>query len=422
MKVEWEGGHPDEGSINALLDGELDASESALLDEHVRGCTECGARVGEARGFIAGASRVVGQLDATPARLIQPATTPTLGDSGSMWRLMRVTPTRASIAAVVLVALGITLTRTRVAKDSEIVPAVAIAQKADTGMMTAMAAPREAPVPMKDGVLESAIARKLAGEHPARTVERAPGPDIPRPDSIVASATVANLDAPQRVAAAKVSLRSSRDSSSPPADKSRVGFSSGSAVAADRVANAGAAAEAAGLRNELSGRVAGIVVVPPTAGQCYLVDSGTPGAQWGTVTLPMVVAFDSVGTTARVLTTGGVDTEMRAVRMTGHPDSLVLRLRRIGYSGTLALSGASDARTGVMRSSQLNTQLSEVVTAGVAEQRAAAQGDTRKPPRAAPAAPQPVQKKVEAPAQAAEPSVGRAVAITAHLVSCNTKR
>jgi hypothetical protein len=425
MKVEWEGGHPDEGSIHAWLDGELDASEAALLDEHVRGCAECGALVAEARGFIAGASRVVGQLDATPARLIQPATTPTLDDSGSMWRLMRVTPTRAGIAAVLLVGLGITLTRTRAAKDSEIVPAVATTLSRDSGMMTAMAAPKDEQAPIKDDVLDSGIARKLASEHPARTVERAPGAQIPRADSIVAPADVPDLSAPQRVAAARISLRSSRDTASPPADKARAGFNVRSAVAADQMSTAGVAAEAAGIRNELSGKVAGVVVVPPTAGQCYLVDSGTPGAQWGTVTLPMVVAFDSIGTSARVLTTGGVDTEMRAVRVGGPPDSLVLRLRRIGYNGTLAVAGAGDARSGVMRSSQLNVQLSEVVTTGSSvplDLRGSARSDSRIPPKPAPAAPPPEQKKVEAPVREAEPSIGRPVAITAHVVSCNLKR
>jgi hypothetical protein len=113
---------------------------------------------------------------------------------------------------------------------------------------------------------------------------------------------------------------------------------------------------------------------------------------------------------------------MRAVRVTGQPDSLVLRLRRIGYNGTLALSGVTDVRSGVMRSSQLNVQLSEVVTTSVDERRSLARSDSRIPPKPAPAAPPPEQKKVEAPAREAEPSIGRAVAITAHVVSCNNKR
>src|SRR5438045_3177890 len=63
MKVEWAGQHPDEGSIHAWLDGELDATDSALVDEHVRGCAECGARVAEARGLA----------NEHPARKVEPA-------------------------------------------------------------------------------------------------------------------------------------------------------------------------------------------------------------------------------------------------------------------------------------------------------------------------------------------------------------
>jgi len=307
MKVEWAGQHPDEGSIHAWLDGELDPSEAALLDEHVRGCTECGARVAEARGLMAGASRVIGQLDVTPARLIQPATTPTLDDSGSMWRLLRVTPARASIAALLLVALGITLTRTKAAKDSDVAPTIASAPAASD--MTAMAEPKETPAPVKDHLLDSAISRKLADEQPARTVKPAPGGAIPSEDMRVAAAAVPDTTAGMRVAAARSAIRARSDSASPPADKARVGFETRSVATLDRMANAGQAAEAAGTRNELSAKVAGVLVGPTTASQCLLVESNAPGAKWGSATLPIVLAFDSTGTTARVLTPGGADTE-----------------------------------------------------------------------------------------------------------------
>ncbi|MDB4882794.1 MAG: hypothetical protein JWL95_1560 [Gemmatimonadetes bacterium] len=424
MKVEWVGQHPDEGSIHAWLDGELDPSDAALLDEHVRGCDDCAARVAEARGLMAGASRVVGQLDVTPSRLIQPARTPTLDDSGSMWRLMRVTPARAGIAAVLLVGLGITLTRSRVARESSAVPRPTATVPASGDAMTAMAAPKEAAAPVKDNLLDSAIARRLANEHPARTVERAPGVAIPSPEGPTVAAAVPDTTAPQRVAAARVSIRSSRDSASPPADRARVGFNSGAVVNADRMATAGQAAEAAGFRNELSAKVAGIVVSVPTAA-CYLVESSAPGAHWGSVTLPMVLAFDSAGTTARVLTPNGADTEMRAVRMAGRTDSLVLRMRRIGYDGTLALDAIGEARGGAMRSSQSTVRLEQAVVTGVGEERrTSVRSDTRVPQPAA--APPAVARKIEpareAAAAPAPGAAGAAVAITAHVVSCTSGR
>jgi hypothetical protein len=419
MKVEWEGQHPDEGSIHAWLDGELDPSEAELLDEHARGCAECGARVAEARGLRAGASRVVGQLDVMPARLIQPATTPTLDDSGSMWRLLRVTPARASIAAVLLVALGITLTRTRVAKDSEVVPAFGIASGTGSAPMTAMSEPKETPAPVKDGLLDSSIARKLAAEQPPRALEPTPGAAIPSEDKAMSAAAVPDLTAPQRVAAARASIKARSDSSSPPADRARVGFSPGAPATLDRMAAADQAAEAAGARNEMSAKVAG-AVGGSTAGQCYLVESSASGAQWGTTTLPMVLAFDSAGTMARVLTPNGADTEMRAVRTPGRTDSLVLRLRRIGFEGSLALDAIGDARGGSMRSGPSTLMLESVVTTGMAEQRRSdLRGNARAPQPAA--APPAAAKKADEPAREKDASAA-AVQITAHVVSCITRR
>ena len=413
MKVEWVGQHPDDGSIHAWLDGEIDPDEAALLDAHVRECPECGARVAEARGLMAGASRVVGQLDMAPSRLIQPATTPTKDDSGTMWRLLRVTPARAGIAAVLLVGLGITLTRTRVARDSEVAPRVATSAAPSSDAMTAMAEPKEEAAPVKDRLLDSAISRKLANEQPPRTVAPAPGGAIPTPEMAMASAAVPDTTAAVRVAAARTSLKARSDSASPPADRARVGFNTAAPSTLDRVATAGQAAEAAGARDEQSAKVAGVVVGSSTAAKCYLVESTVPGAKWGTATLPIVLAFDSTGASARVLTTNGADTEMRATRTAVTADSLVLRLRRIGYNGTLALSGSGDARAGVMRSNQLTSQLSELVTTSVgAERRSVAPSGARSQPQ--PAAPSPVPKRVEAPVREA----GAAVQITAHVVSC----
>ena len=49
--------HPDEGMIHTWLDDALDAAEGERIAAHVRTCDECQARVAEARGLIAGASR-----------------------------------------------------------------------------------------------------------------------------------------------------------------------------------------------------------------------------------------------------------------------------------------------------------------------------------------------------------------------------
>jgi len=62
--------HPDEGEIHAWLDGALDPAASAELEAHVAACADCAAAVAEARGLIAGASRILLALDGVPSGVI----------------------------------------------------------------------------------------------------------------------------------------------------------------------------------------------------------------------------------------------------------------------------------------------------------------------------------------------------------------
>lgn len=95
--------HLDEGTIHAWLDGALSATQSAEADAHVRGCTECSAKVAEARGLIAASSRILTALDDTPANVIpKPAVAPTR-------RRRSVTPWISGLAAA---AILITVWRT----------------------------------------------------------------------------------------------------------------------------------------------------------------------------------------------------------------------------------------------------------------------------------------------------------------------
>ena len=416
MMVEWEGQHPDEGSIQAWLDGALDASEAAQVEAHVAECATCASRVAEARGLIAGASRVVGLLDETPAPLIRPAVAPAPKVDNSLWRLLRVTPTRASIAAILLVAIGLTLTRNRAAVES-VAPTASGGTRNAPAEVTA-SAPIASAAPMKDGLLDSAIARRLASEHPLRKLEPAPGAAVPTPSANeVAAAAAPDASAPARVAAAKASIQAQRDSSGPPADRARVGFRAGASVAADRAVVGGRAAEGANIRDALSARVAGVSITPSQAGQCYRLESTAGATQWGSVTLPLIIAFDSSGTLARVLTPTGGETETRAVATRVSADSLVLRLRRIGYDGTLALIGNGDARAGVMRSSQITTQLSEVVTPAAGEAKPSSEARAKRsdaPAQVRAAAPSPVPAR----AMPAGGRVGTEVPVTAHVISC----
>ena len=62
--------HPDEGTIQALLDGELEPAERARVETHVGSCSACAARVAEARAFQLEADRLVEVLavPSLPAR------------------------------------------------------------------------------------------------------------------------------------------------------------------------------------------------------------------------------------------------------------------------------------------------------------------------------------------------------------------
>ncbi|MEO7086137.1 MAG: zf-HC2 domain-containing protein [Gemmatimonadaceae bacterium] len=100
--------HLDEGTIHAWLDGALDAAESARVERHVAECDECSEAVAEARGMIAGASRIVAALDVVQGNVIPKSSKATA--PGGAWRSLRLTPARAAIAATLLLAVGTMLT------------------------------------------------------------------------------------------------------------------------------------------------------------------------------------------------------------------------------------------------------------------------------------------------------------------------
>ena len=63
-------GHLDEGTIHTWLDGAFDAAQASVVAAHVDACAVCRESVAEARGFIAGASRMVRALDAVPSDVV----------------------------------------------------------------------------------------------------------------------------------------------------------------------------------------------------------------------------------------------------------------------------------------------------------------------------------------------------------------
>src|SRR6185437_10934567 len=104
--------HLEEGTIHAWLDGALPPDEAAAVDAHVRSCAACAAAVAEARGMIAGAARIVSALDIARGGVLPSAParqTPRPASGSSMWRRLHLTPSRAALAATILVAVAGTL-------------------------------------------------------------------------------------------------------------------------------------------------------------------------------------------------------------------------------------------------------------------------------------------------------------------------
>jgi hypothetical protein len=63
--------HLDEGTLHALLDGELDLAEVSEVQKHLGGCVACGSRLQEVKQVLAEAQRLVGVVE-VPARAPQP--------------------------------------------------------------------------------------------------------------------------------------------------------------------------------------------------------------------------------------------------------------------------------------------------------------------------------------------------------------
>jgi anti-sigma factor RsiW len=423
--------HPDEGTIHAWLDGALDDDAARAVAAHVATCRACAERVAEARGLIAGASRIVSALDDAPGAGATPwgqapaaPGAPVATTSRRGWHMPRVTPARAAIAATVLVALGVSLTYERTAVDSQATRMAA--ERLDvpaTGGRAAVSAPTSAPTaPLgRDPLLDSAVKRNVAAAQPPRAVEPAPGPTIPVP-TMVPQMAVADSSAPARVAAGRAAVRAERDASAGVAPDQLVGRVGGVAVRGaeqrtgaavagaarvDTVATAPATAPATAMTARMAAPTAqaGATI----AAECYRVESANDiAATWGVDTLPLVVRVESGGRAA-VFTVAGRATGSSATVTRAGDDSLLLRLRRIGFEGTLALGAPGDERAGVMRSRPLEVQLSEVVTTAVPEAKAPAARRRVPVAKAVPSAAAPAEARSAVTAAPAVPVVARRV-------------
>jgi hypothetical protein len=253
--------HLDEGTIHAWLDGALDADEASRVEQHAAECATCAAAVAEARGLVAGASRILTALDSVPGGVVPKAATggSTMRErrTRSLWTTLHLTPARAAAAAVVVLAAGSALVLRNAPNAARsatqlagYVPDTAPPLRQAAPIALPLAAPDTAAVPTSPAQTERASARVKMAEpvpKPVPAARRAAGGEgaVGRAGSAVA---VAEKARPARVAdelAVRDSLRLGSVTDSIAARKEVVTAQSAAADNAVRGGVAGAAPRAA---------------------------------------------------------------------------------------------------------------------------------------------------------------------------------
>src|SRR3954454_18545676 len=165
--------HLDEGTIHAWLDGALDAEEAARVERHAADCAACAAAVAEARGLVAGASRILTALDSVPGAIVPKTaastTAPRARRTRSLWSSLHLTPARAAAAAVVVIAAGTALVLRSAPNAAR--SAVTLAGYAhDSAGTFESAAPLVLPLAVPDTAASRTAATPKREGRPSRTV------------------------------------------------------------------------------------------------------------------------------------------------------------------------------------------------------------------------------------------------------------
>ena len=165
--------HLDEGTIHAWLDGALDAEEAGRVERHASECATCAAAVAEARGLVAGASRILTALDGVPGGVVPKtaaaAVRPRARRGPSLWTTLHLTPARAAAAAVVVLAAGTALVLNNAPKAAR--SAITLANSpVDSAVAMRRAAPLTLPLAAPDSVASRAVASPTRRSSPSSRV------------------------------------------------------------------------------------------------------------------------------------------------------------------------------------------------------------------------------------------------------------
>jgi hypothetical protein len=402
--------HLDEGTIHAWLDGALSPAEAEAAAAHAAGCAVCAAAVAQARGVIAGASRILLALDDVPGGVLPRAAAPPAVAASALPppavrrpRSWSSWPVRVA-ASVAFVAVGALVTRQALRRDAEtgspsaamematdsapISPAApaqepAAATKSSSTAPPPAAAPEAAAAPPGAGRGDGAGSARL-GRPGSRTELRVPITKVAPPPAAAApdERTLADA-APDTIARAApmVAARERR-----PIAEQTVGQEAG---ARDAAAAVGAATGAPG---DTGGAVASAVV----RGRVVDAASGAPVAG-ASVTIPGT----SVGTVT--------DADGRYAIVDPPAEARSVVVRRVGFEQAI-VPIARPAAEAVVSLPQATLQLSEVVTTGAAAARRARTAGNAMATVRAEAAPAPSsQASVAATAEALARSAPRVI-------------
>ena len=202
--------HPDEGTIHAWLDGALTPAEGRAIEEHAASCADCAAAIAEARGLIAGSSRILAALDAVPGGVLPSAETfSALGSergapvpSRQWWRSV---PLRAAAAIVLVGSVSWLATRSHVQREVTTAASVALPPAEDMAVAAADTTSVASPAPATQAGTVTGVLRGVAVA-PERVAQAKPtaqprGFEVPRPapapPSVASRREAANVVAQQ---------------------------------------------------------------------------------------------------------------------------------------------------------------------------------------------------------------------------------
>jgi len=297
--------HLDEGTIHSWLDGALSADEAARVEAHVKECPQCAAAVAEARGFIAGASRILTALDNAP-RGVMPVAAPKKRVDPMVWR----------VAATLLVVAAGTMVVFRNGGNKTQEPTFTLSEEPDTAPIPKPALPIVIQGnPSRGNAIGNSRPSAAPGEkRTAKTAE---------PDGLPTTERTSPALAPQANYSAKAPA---------PASQTNIPLHENNAVAgetaaaADKISVSSAYAQAAPPSPQLLSRERGAAALNAASETAPLKIIGTPRQLGAKITLYEVAPGDTVTLTeaiplalSQVVVTGATTTRQAGGRSAAAP-------------------------------------------------------------------------------------------------------